>query len=150
MLPQTPFTLTHSLLLVTVLVVAAVLDAKNLKVSNKVWLIASPLALSGFIINSHQGAAPFLVIAWGLGFMITAFAFWSLGFMGGADAKAIIILGWALPIWNIQDNWLPSLLIILILAVAISSMIHWIRPQPHPFFLILSPITIGILWLKAW
>ena len=86
-------------------------DYKTREVSNKVWVILGPLslALTGFqfLVYSTQ---PFqLVIAYILSFAITsglAIAVFYVGGFGGADAKALICIALALPIY--PNNLLPQ------------------------------------------
>jgi len=114
-----------------------------MRIPNNWWIAWSPLAITGIILNQSP---PWILIAWGIGFTITGLGLWALGLLGGADAKGIMLLGWATPMMDLGQSWISPFLIALTLAVATSSMIQRIRPQPFPFFLALSPFSfIGLI-----
>jgi preflagellin peptidase FlaK len=86
-------------------------DYKTREVSNKVWVILGPLALAltGFQFLAYS-AQPFqLVISYILSFAITsglAIAVFYVGGFGGADAKALMCIALALPLY--PNNLLPQ------------------------------------------
>jgi preflagellin peptidase FlaK len=106
------------------LIYASWSDYKTREVSNKVWAIMGPLALAltafQFLVYSSQPLQ--LIISYVLSFAITsglALAVFYVGGFGGADAKALMCIALALPIY-------PSHLL----------------PQPTAFVSPLFPITI--------
>ncbi len=83
------------------LIASSIYDLKTREISNIVWVLFAPLGaaltLSHFLLIPDNG---FLML-WGISFtIITALslAFFYLGFFGGADAKALICLGLAMPL----------------------------------------------------
>jgi preflagellin peptidase FlaK len=112
------------ILCLSFLIYASWSDYKTREVSNKVWVIMGPVALIltsfQFLVYSPQPLQ--LVIAYGLSFAITSalaiVVFYAGGF-GGADAKALMCIALALPIY-------PNHLL----------------PQPVGFVSPLFPITI--------
>ena len=81
------------------LIVASLSDLKSREVSNKVWLVYGPLAILLFIARaaySPEDTPAFLVSA--LATLVVAFLLFQLGVMGGADSKALMCLGLALPV----------------------------------------------------
>jgi len=86
------------------LIYAAWCDYKTREVSNKVWVILGPLALAltafQFLIYSSQ---PFqFLLSYVLSFAITsglAIAIFYAGGFGGADAKALMCIALALPVY---------------------------------------------------
>jgi preflagellin peptidase FlaK len=112
------------LLCISFLIYASWSDYKTREVSNKVWFIMGPLALvlTGFQFLVYSSQPLQLVISYGLSFAITsglAIAVFYAGGFGGADAKALMCIALALPIY-------PSHLL----------------PQPPGFVSPLFPITI--------
>ena len=106
------------------LIYASWSDYKTREVSNKVWAVMGPLALAltgfQFLVYSPQPLE--LIISYGLSFAITstlAIAVFYAGGFGGADAKALICIALALPVY-------PNHLL----------------PQPPGFVSPLFPITI--------
>jgi preflagellin peptidase FlaK len=112
------------LLCLSFLIYASWSDCKTREVSNKVWVILGPLALAltafQFLVYSSQ---PFqFLLSYVLCFTITsglAIAIFYAGGFGGADAKALMCIALALPVY-------PSHLL----------------PQPPGFVSPLFPITI--------
>ena len=109
------------ILCLSFLIYASWSDYKTREVSNKVWVILGPLALAltafQFLIYSPQ-----LLLSFILSFVITsalAIAIFYAGGFGGADAKALICISLALPVY-------PNHLL----------------PQPQGFISFLFPITI--------
>ena len=81
------------------LIVASVSDVKKREVSDRVWLVYGPLALSLFvarILASTPDAPIFLVSA--IATVVVAFLLFQFGVMGGADTKALMCIGLALPV----------------------------------------------------
>jgi preflagellin peptidase FlaK len=112
------------ILCLSFLIYASWSDYKTREVSNKVWAIMGPLALAltgfQFLVYSPQPLQ--LVISYGLSFAITsalAIAVFYAGGFGGADAKALMCIALALPVY-------PNHLL----------------PQPPGFVSPLFPITI--------
>ena len=106
------------------LIYASISDYKSREVSNKVWAIMGPLALAltSFQILVYSSQPLQLVISYALSFAITsglAIAIFYVGGFGGADAKALMCIALALPVY-------PSHLL----------------PQPIGFVSPLFPITI--------
>lgn len=81
------------------LVVASMSDLKSREVSNKVWMIYGPVALLLFLarIILSVGDVPILLVS-SLSTIVVAFLLFQFGLMGGADSKALMCLGLALPV----------------------------------------------------
>jgi len=112
------------ILCLSFLIYASWSDHKTREVSNKVWVILGPLALAltmfQFLMYSPQPLQ--LLISYVLSFVITsalAIAIFYAGGFGGADAKALMCISLALPVY-------PNHLL----------------PQPQSFVSPLFPITI--------
>jgi len=112
------------ILCLSFLIYASWSDYKTREVSNKVWVILGPLALAltafQYLIYSSQPLQ--LLLSYVLSFAITsalAIAIFYAGGFGGADAKALMCISLALPVY-------PSHLL----------------PQPQGFVSPLFPITI--------
>jgi preflagellin peptidase FlaK len=106
------------------LIYASWSDYKTREVNNKVWAILGPLALAltGFQFLLYSSEPLQLIISYTLSFAITsglAIAIFYAGGFGGADAKALMCIALALPVY-------PSNLL----------------PQPTGFVSPLFPITI--------
>ncbi len=93
------------------LIYASWSDYKTREVSNKVWVILGPLSLAlttfQFLVFSPQPLE--LVITYILSFAITsglAIAVFYVGGFGGADAKALMCIALALPVY--PNNILPQ------------------------------------------
>ena len=98
------------ILCLSFLVYASWSDYKTREVSNKVWVILGPLALAltafQFLIYSPQNLQ--LLISYVLSFAVTsglAIAVFYAGGFGGADAKALMCISIALPVY---PNYLLS------------------------------------------
>lgn len=84
------------------LMVASVSDLKTREVSNRVWLVYGPVAALLFItrtvfsLGDPQILLEMLVSAGAT--IIVAFLLFQFGVMGGADSKALMCLGLALPV----------------------------------------------------
>jgi preflagellin peptidase FlaK len=96
------------ILCLSFLIYASWSDCKTREVSNKVWVILGPLALAltafQFLIYSPQ-----LLLSYILSFVITsalATAIFYAGGFGGADAKALMCISLALPVY--PDHLLPQ------------------------------------------
>ena len=112
------------ILCISFLIYASWSDYKTREVSNKVWAVMGPLALAltGFQFLAYSPQPLQLVISYGLSFAITsalAIAVFYAGGFGGADAKALMCIALALPVY-------PNHLL----------------PQPPGFVSPLFPITI--------
>lgn len=81
------------------LVVASMSDLKSREVSNKVWMVYGPVALLLFIARMilSTGEVPILLVS-SLLTIVVAFLLFQFGVMGGADSKALMCLGLALPV----------------------------------------------------
>lgn len=98
------------ILCLSFLIYASWSDYKTREVSNKVWVIFGPLALAltgfQFLVYSPQPLQ--LIISYVLSFAITsglAIAVFYAGGFGGADAKALMCISLALPVY---PNYLLS------------------------------------------
>src|SRR3989442_7791539 len=87
------------LLSVAALLAASLSDFKTREVSNKVWLVYGPLALLLFIARMVYAwdLAPIIGVS-AIATFVVAFLLFEFGVMGGADSKALMCLGLALPI----------------------------------------------------
>ena len=111
----------RTILCLSFLIYASWSDYKTREVSNKVWIILGPLALA---LTAFQFFVfdPELLITYVLSFAVTsalALAIFYAGGFGGADAKALICISLALPVY-------PKHLL----------------PQPPGLFSPLFPLTI--------
>jgi preflagellin peptidase FlaK len=112
------------ILCLSFLIYASWSDYKTREVSNKVWAILGPLALAltGLQFLFYSSEPLQLIISYALSFAITSglvIAIFYAGGFGGADAKALMCIALALPVY-------PSHLL----------------PQPIGFVSPLFPITI--------
>ena len=112
------------ILCLSFLIYASWSDYKTREVSNKIWAILGPLALAltGFQFLVYSSEPLQLIVSYALSFAITsglAIAIFYAGGFGGADAKALMCIALALPVY-------PSYLL----------------PQPTGFVSPLFPITI--------
>jgi archaeal preflagellin peptidase FlaK len=100
------------LLSVAALLAASFSDLKTREVSNKVWLVYGPSALALFVAR--------MVFAWDLApivgvsaisTFVVAFLLFHFGVMGGADSKALMCLGLALPVPPafLNSLWIPPI-----------------------------------------
>ena len=112
------------ILCLSFLVYASWSDYKTREVSNKVWAILGPLSLAlttfQFMVFSSQPLE--LIISYVLSFAIIsglAIAVFYVGGFGGADAKALMCIALALPIYP-----------------------NYLLPQPEGFISPLFPLTI--------
>jgi preflagellin peptidase FlaK len=92
------------ILCLSFLIYAAWSDYKTREVSNKVWAILGPiaLALTGFQFLVYSSEPLQLIITYALSFAITsglAIAIFYAGGFGGADAKALMCIALALPVY---------------------------------------------------
>jgi len=92
------------ILCLSFLIYAAWSDYKTREVSNKVWAILGPLALAltGFQFLFYSSEPLQLIISYVLSFAITsglAIAIFYAGGFGGADAKALMCIALALPVY---------------------------------------------------
>jgi len=96
-----PVTIEASALLLSVamLLAASFSDLKTREVSNKVWLVYGPLALALFIARMVYAwdAAPIISVS-AIATFVVAFLLFHFGVMGGADSKALMCFGLALPV----------------------------------------------------
>ena len=95
---------TRIILCLSVLVYASWSDYKTREVSNKVWAILGPLSLTltGFQFLAYSTQPLELIISYVLSFVITsglAIAVFYVGGFGGADAKALMCIALALPVY---------------------------------------------------
>ena len=112
------------ILCLSFLIYASWSDYKTREVNNKVWAILGPLvlALTGFQFLVYSSEPLQLIVSYALSFAITsglAIAIFYAGGFGGADAKALMCIALALPVY-------PGHLL----------------PQPTGFVSPLFPITI--------
>ena len=94
------------------LLISSWYDFKTREVPNRVWVFFAPIGFAAAILQLYLGSLigqsvdPFL---WLFSFAVTAglsLALFYLGFFGGADAKALICLSLALPVYpsSIQSH----------------------------------------------
>ncbi len=112
---------TRIILCLSFLIYASWSDYKTREVSNKVWIILGPLAL-GLTAFQFFAFAPDLLLTYVLSFAVTsalALVIFYAGGFGGADAKALMCIALALPVY-------PTYLI----------------PEPSRLFSPIFPLTI--------
>ncbi len=101
MTPTASATIEGAALLLSVgaLLAASISDFKTREVSNWVWIVYGPLALLLFIarVVVSPETVPILLIS-ALATIVVAFLLFQFGVMGGADSKALMCLGLALPV----------------------------------------------------
>ncbi len=101
MSPAVPASVEWAALLVSAgaFALASVSDWKTREVSNRVWMVYGPVALLLFIVRMVVSfeEAPILLVS-ALATVIVAFLLFQFGAMGGADSKALMCLGLALPV----------------------------------------------------
>jgi len=97
----TPLSLDLAALLLTVgvFIVASLSDLKTREISNKFWLLYGPAAALVFALRIifAPDALPILAISAGATILV-AFLLFQFSVMGGADSKALMCLGLALPV----------------------------------------------------
>src|SRR6266581_5450188 len=82
-----------------VLIAASISDMETRAVSNRTWMVYGPVALGLFaarIVPSPVDLPIFLVSA--LATIVVSFLLFQFGVMGGADSKAFMCIGLALPV----------------------------------------------------
>ncbi|MBN1785076.1 MAG: prepilin peptidase, partial [Candidatus Bathyarchaeota archaeon] len=92
------------ILCLSFLIYASWSDYKTREVSNKIWAILGPLALAltGFQFLVYSSEPLQIIISYALSFIITsglAIAIFYAGGFGGADAKALMCIALALPVY---------------------------------------------------
>ena len=92
------------ILCLSFLIYASWSDYKTREVSNKVWVVLGPLALAltGFQFLAYSPQPLQFAVSYVLSFAITsglAFAVFYAGGFGGADAKALMCISLALPVY---------------------------------------------------
>jgi len=96
----TPLSLDLAALLLTVgvFIVASLSDLKTREISNKFWLLYGPAAALFFALRIifAPDALPILAVSAGATILV-AFLLFQFSVMGGADSKALMCLGLALP-----------------------------------------------------
>jgi len=95
-----------------VLIAASISDMETREVSNRTWLVYGPVALGLFaahIVASPVDLPIFLVSA--LATIVVSFLLFQFGVMGGADSKAFMCIGLALPVAPsiVTALWQPPL-----------------------------------------
>src|SRR3989337_2243690 len=105
---QALFTAANIMLSLSFLLYASWSDYKTREVSNRVWVIYPPLALSlslaGFLLFDPS-RLPFFVLSFGVTAAIAILLFYT-GAFGGADSKALMCIALALP-FSTQTFFLP-------------------------------------------
>ncbi|MEM2110809.1 MAG: A24 family peptidase C-terminal domain-containing protein [Candidatus Bathyarchaeia archaeon] len=103
---------------ISFLSLSSIYDLKTREVPNWIWVLFAPLGFTLTLLQfSFFGENLFLVL-WALSFMVTtglSLLLFHLGFFGGADAKALICLSIAMPVYpysmksylNIQSPFFP-------------------------------------------
>jgi preflagellin peptidase FlaK len=90
------------LLSVGALLAASISDFKPREVSNKVWMAYGPAALLLFMARIALSSSPWdttlVLLVSSLATIVVAFLLFQFGAMGGADSKALMCLGLALPV----------------------------------------------------
>ena len=147
MSPTVPPGIEWAALLVSVgaFTVASVSDLKTREVSNRIWIVYGPLALLLFIarVAFSLEDAPLLLVS-AAATVIVAFLLFQFGAMGGADSKALICLGLALPVpLGIISSWwqVPFSLYPYPIAVLANSFLLSIALG---FFILLRNVIRGI------
>ncbi len=114
MSPTAAVTIDEAALLLTVgaLLVASISDFKTREVSNRVWILYGPAAMSLFLARAVLApeTAPVLLVS-ALATIVVAFLLFQFGVMGGADSKALMCIGLALPVAPgiLSALWTPPL-----------------------------------------
>jgi len=82
-----------------VLIAASISDLKTREVSNTTWMIYGPLALALFVarILATPADLPIFLVS-SLATIVVSFLLFQFGVMGGADSKAFMCIGLALPV----------------------------------------------------
>lgn len=132
---QATFELLKTTIVLSFLAYASWSDHKTREVSNKVWLMLAPLAFAlttaEFLLYSTESLVPYAV-SFGLTTAFAIILFYSGGF-GGADAKALMCLALALPLYPTE---------------LLSPFSHEISPMSREFFPI-SVFTNSVLFAAA-
>ncbi len=95
-----------------VLIAASISDLKTREVSNRTWAVYGPLALVlfGLRIVASPGDIPIFLVS-ALATIVVSFLLFQFGVMGGADSKAFMCIGLALPVTPsiVTALWQPPL-----------------------------------------
>lgn len=89
--------LTGIVVSLAVLAVASVSDLRTREVSNHYWLFYGPIALALFLAQILTSDNWFIVGVSGGITIVIAFVMFQVGLVGGADSKALMCLGLAMP-----------------------------------------------------
>jgi preflagellin peptidase FlaK len=89
--------LTGIIVSLAVLAVASVSDLRTREVSNYYWLFYGPIALTLFLAQILTSDNWFIVGVSGGITIVIAFVMFQVGLVGGADSKALMCLGLAMP-----------------------------------------------------
>jgi len=96
------------------LIVASISDLKTREVSDKIWLAYGPVALVLFVARIVEVPidAPIFAVS-AIATVVVAFLLFQFGVMGGADSKALMCIGLALPVppGGVTALWQPSLVL---------------------------------------
>ena len=126
--------------------VASYYDIKTKEISNKLWMFMFPFAITLFIYELSLSF--FAVFASFLIATVFALGAWKLKQFGGADAKAIIVIGLFYPYWTYGLPF-PILAVsiscaVLIIFYGIQKKFHFKEHYPMiPFF------TVGLVLLET-
>lgn len=149
---------TPSLIALLALTSGAYQDWKGRTATNLTWTAALAIALPFLLAEPLTTGWNAVAWRWGTAALVSALAFtlWTVGQMGAADSKAIMLTSLLLSpysYWNPdQASFIPAvdaLLPSLLLAEAWRRMA---RMQGTPFLVILAPVTAltlafgGLLW----
>ncbi len=95
-----------------VLIAASISDMRTREVSNRLWLVYGPLALVLFTARIVASPADFpIFLVSSLATIVVSFLLFQFGVMGGADSKAFMCIGLALPVAPgiVAALWQPPL-----------------------------------------
>jgi preflagellin peptidase FlaK len=83
-----------------VLVLASILDLRSREISNWLWVVAYPVGCILAIVGVATGSFPMETVILSLGFsLVIGWVLFYFGFYGGADVKALIFVGLAIPVF---------------------------------------------------
>jgi len=110
---------------ITFLVLGSWSDLKTREVSNKLWAVSLPIVIAVTAVRIYVSSGLLFLYVTSISLsIVVSLAIFEVGFFGGADAKAMICLGVALPLFP--------------------DMFHPILGYFHPFFPIIA-LTNGFL-----
>lgn len=84
------------------LIISSIYDLRTREIPNIIWVLFAPIGVALMLLRFLLIPNSSFLLSWGISLAIItilSLAFFYLGFFGGADAKALICLGLAIPLY---------------------------------------------------